>query len=463
VLTHIGALPRLACTYTAEVYSALKRRLRLHPGDILRSFPAWVWSVSFSRGPLADRRPWITFAAARFLLRQLSPQTRVFEYGAGGSTLFFAKRVGELVSVEHDAAWLERTRREMQAFRPRARWEAHLAEPVLADGQGAFPEGHPYAYASSDPSFAGKSFREYASAIDRYPDNYFDIVLIDGRARPSCFQHALRKVKVGGYIVLDNAERHEYAYVEEVAGKLGLVKTQFWGPGPYNQYFWRTLFLRKVRRGFALNELDVQLERFLDFDNGVFVEAGANDGISQSNTYYFELYRGWTGLLVEPIPVLAQLCRRYRSRANVEQVALIGPQDPARAVTLRYANLMSVVKGGMKSRAEEDAHVQAGMRLQKVETYEIDVAATTLSALLDKHGLQRIDLLSLDVEGYELNALKGLDLSRHRPRYILVEARYRAEVHAYLAGKYELVAELSHHDLLYRSREEEAPTASQQR
>jgi len=177
---------------------------------------------------------------------------------------------------------------------------------------------------------------------------------------------------------------------------------------------------------------------------------GGNDGVSQSNTLYFELYRGWHGLLVEAVPDLANACRLYRPNATVEQFALVEPEHVGETVTIRYANLMSVIKGGMKSQAEEDAHIEAGMRVQNIGTYEITVPTTTLSALLDKHGMGGIDLLSLDVEGYELKVLKGLDLSRHRPRFILVEARYRAEVHEYLRHLYDPVAELSHHDLLYR-------------
>jgi FkbM family methyltransferase len=371
--------------------------------------------------------------------------------------LFFAKRVGELVTVEHDPHWLERTAAKMQRRRG-VLWHPHLHEPAAATASRRFPVTDPEAYASTAPEFEGMSFQDYATAIEQYADNYFDVVLIDGRARPSCFRHAIAKVKFGGYIVLDNAEREQYAWVEEAAEKLGFEKRDFWGPGPYNRYFWRTIFLRKVRERFALNDLEAKLEHYLDFDGGTFVEAGANDGVAQSNTLYFEAKRGWRGLLIEPVPRLAEQCRRHRPHAVVEPVALV-PRERFGPVVLRYANLMSIVKGGMRSAEEEDAHIASGCEVQRIETYEVSVATATLSSLFDKHGIREIDLLSLDVEGYELSALKGLDLSRHRPRFILIEARYRDEVHAHLSGFYELAEELSFHDLLYRLRSDTAPTA----
>ena len=54
----------------------------------------------------------------------------------------------------------------------------------------------------------------------------------------------------------------------------------------------------------SFNALDRKFEKFLDFDGGFFIEAGANDGFEQSNTYHLERWRGWSGVLVEPIPEL---------------------------------------------------------------------------------------------------------------------------------------------------------------
>ena len=208
----------------------------------------------------------------------------------------------------------------------------------------------------------------------------------------------------------------------------------------------------RARRSYALGDLDLKLRRYLDFDGGFFVEAGANDGISQSNTLYFERHHGWRGLLVEPIPELAAACRRNRPRCRVENVALVPHGFPDAEVEMRYCNLMSVVKGGMASPEEEDRHIAAGEACQAVRSYSLRVPAKSLSDLLDAHAIDEVDLLSLDVEGFEAQALSGLDFSRHRPRFIVVEARYRDQINAILDPHYVALAELSHHDVLYARR-----------
>ena len=83
--------------------------------------------------------------------------------------------------------------------------------------------------------------------------------------------------------------------------------------------------------------------------------------------------------------------------------------------------------------------------------------ARTLTSILDQHRVRRIDLLSLDVEGYELSVLRGLDFDRHAPRYLLVEARYREEIDAFLAPRYDTVAELGYRDVLYRLKSAAVP------
>jgi FkbM family methyltransferase len=208
------------------------------------------------------------------------------------------------------------------------------------------------------------------------------------------------------------------------------------------------------KRSFAQKKLDVKLERFLGFTGGFFVEAGANDGITHSNTVYFERHLDWTGLLVEPIPELAARCRRNRPACIVENCALVSLDYERPTIDMHYCDLMSIVRGARRSDEADREHLRAGKRLQEVEPYEVTVPASPLSSLFDRHGVTHCDLLSLDVEGFELSALKGLDLERHRPDWILVESWFGNEIEQYLGAHYEFVALFATRDVLFRARDD---------
>jgi predicted O-methyltransferase YrrM len=163
---------------------------------------------------------------------------RAFEYGAGGSTIFVASRVGELVSVEHDGTWVHQVRKVAGSLGLANATILHVEAPVVARPPGEAAD--PNAYTSTDVECRGRDFRAYAGAIDQHPDGAFHFILIDGRARPSCVKHALPKLAPGGIIMLDNAERQHYAYIRNTLDGLGWMRLDFAGAGPYNQYFWKT-------------------------------------------------------------------------------------------------------------------------------------------------------------------------------------------------------------------------------
>ncbi len=203
----------------------------------------------------------------------------------------------------------------------------------------------------------------------------------------------------------------------------------------------------------SLHDIDRKLEKYLIHRNGFFIEVGANNGFSQSNTYYFERFRGWTGILVEGIPELYQKCILTRPKSRVFNCALVSDNFPEPYVTMKYANLMSIVQGSFKSEDCEENYVKEGSEIQNVIPYEVTVPTRTLTSILDECKLNEIDFLSLDVEGFELNVLKGLDFNKYRPKYMLIEAleaESREEIEEYISDLYVQVDRLSCHDFLYK-------------
>ena len=198
----------------------------------------------------------------------------------------------------------------------------------------------------------------------------------------------------------------------------------------------------------AIYDLDRKLKPYLDFQGGTFIEVGGNDGLRQSNTYWFERFRGWRGILVEALPDQARRCRKNRPKAHVVHAALVEDASIT-SVKIVDANLMAYIPG-TRTADEEAQHLRYALETQGLTgTPEIEVPATTLAQVLETRGDDRpFDLLSLDVEGYEIPVLRGMHPARHRPRYILVETRDLPAVLKALEGYYRTVDQLSSHDYL---------------
>jgi FkbM family methyltransferase len=210
----------------------------------------------------------------------------------------------------------------------------------------------------------------------------------------------------------------------------------------------------EARRYWGLNELDRRLERYLNFDNGFFVELGANDGRFQSNTFYYEKFRNWKGVLVEPAPNLFFQCRKNRSPRNHIVCAACVPFDyKAEFVKILYSNAMSVSLDLESDIADPAAHAELGRQfLQPGETlFTFGAAAATLDSILrDAKAPELVDFLSLDVEGSEVEVLKGVDHDAFRFRYLLIESRNHDRLREYLeAVHYRLIEALSDHDYLF--------------
>lgn len=158
-----------------------------------------VASKSISMVPI----PWMNYLAIEDISHFLSPGFNVFEYGSGSSTRYWISRGCNVVSVEHDKKYYLTLFDEIQGL-----CSYLLVEPEIMKSNSVYSPSSPDCFHSIDSK--SLSFEAYAKAIDKFEDEFFDMVVVDGRARPSCIKRAMKKIKSGGILVLDNSDRAHY-------------------------------------------------------------------------------------------------------------------------------------------------------------------------------------------------------------------------------------------------------------
>jgi len=136
-------------------------------------------------------------------------------------------------------------------------------------------------------------------------------------------------------------------------------------------------------------------------DEWLFLEAGANHPTKLSQTWLFELH-GWKGILVEPLAKNCELLRQHRPGSRVFQCALGAPDQRGRA--------QFKVAGG--DDALSGLVVDDGVIVERMEEVEV----RTLDEVLAEAGNPKLDFMSLDVEGFELQVLRGLTSRGIGPR-----------------------------------------------
>jgi hypothetical protein len=148
--------------------------------------------------------PWFTYPAIEYLNQFDLSGKKIFEYGSGNSTAYWARRGAEVWAVDHDQKWFDKM------------------TDSLSTGQTLY-------YADTE--------QDYSAAIAR-PGILFDIVVIDGTFRTACVEPGIAHLRPGGFIIFDNAERD--VQVGEMLRQKGLFEVDFNGFGPINDYTWTT-------------------------------------------------------------------------------------------------------------------------------------------------------------------------------------------------------------------------------
>ncbi|GAA0892351.1 hypothetical protein GCM10009122_20300 [Fulvivirga kasyanovii] len=143
--------------------------------------------------------PWLSYSFLYFIDPRLNSKLRMFEYGSGNSTIYFAKRIKSITSVEHDPNWYKVVRSKVGGNA-----ELHLL--------------------NLDET--------YVSQIQK-TDSKFDLILVDGRMRVKCIMESYKYLSEDGVIIVDDSQREKYQEGLNFLLSNGFKKIDFWGASPY--------------------------------------------------------------------------------------------------------------------------------------------------------------------------------------------------------------------------------------
>ncbi len=158
------------------------------------------WFNAFKAGePIGQNSeplPWVTYSFIDFISERLNKDFSIFEFGSGNSTLFFAERVKNVTTVEHNADWYNKLKEKLPG-----NVELILSKSDLKE--------------------------DYLDGLKKSDKNY-DIIFIDGIHRVGCCYTAVNHLTDNGVIILDDSEREEYKEGIEYLKSKGFKRIDFW-------------------------------------------------------------------------------------------------------------------------------------------------------------------------------------------------------------------------------------------
>ena len=162
------------------------------------------WLTAFDQRQPVDQDgnplPWVTYSFIDFIKTRLTKDMRIFEYGSGNSTLFYAQRVAKVVSVEHDEEWYKK-----------------IVQEKAANAEMIFTE-----------LVAGGEYSQKASLLGEQ----FDVIIVDGRDRVNCCKNSVGALTPSGVMVLDDSEREFYEPARTFLLEKGFKELPFTGISP---------------------------------------------------------------------------------------------------------------------------------------------------------------------------------------------------------------------------------------
>jgi FkbM family methyltransferase len=194
------------------------------------------------------------------------------------------------------------------------------------------------------------------------------------------------------------------------------------------------------------------LLKHINSEGGFFVQCGGFDGVAFDPTYYLEKFKGWRGVIVEPIPKMVRACITNRTNSKVIETALVSHSFSGSTIELINCNMMSVTP---HTEYDIEQWTKEGENTQNIKSKKIIVKARTLDDVLQDIEIPKINLLVIDVEGSEAEVLGGFSLNKYQPDYLLIEIsndRLMNKILSIVSKDYNLVTKISYSDFLFKDK-----------
>jgi FkbM family methyltransferase len=164
---------------------------------------------------------------------------------------------------------------------------------------------------------------------------------------------------------------------------------------------------------------------FIDFlfnkkRNGVFLDIGANDGITFSNTYHFEKFRNWTGLCIEPHCGVFEKLKSIRN-CYMENCCVSNKEG---TVTFRKLPESANMLSGIVEFMSDEHKKRIDKLLKKVRgggIFDIKIHSYNINTLLEKYDMVAIDYCSIDTEGAEYEIVTSIDFEKYKITVFSIE------------------------------------------
>jgi FkbM family methyltransferase len=191
-----------------------------------------------------------------------------------------------------------------------------------------------------------------------------------------------------------------------------------------------SLYKSQVGQDQFLNEM-----YFKNKKNGVFIDIGAHDGMSLSNTWFFEKELGWRGICFEPLPTVFKQLVENRNCICINECV---SADTVGTLLFREVTGYSQMLSGVETNYDPRhvARIEREITQMGGSSKLIEVSSCLLNSELEKYNFYRIDFLSLDIEGGELSILRSIDFDKFYICAITVENNYGTpEIRTFLESK----------------------------